>query len=206
MISKYISLCALLATIIFACFTYNFYTTVLHPTVIYPLEIHKTLYLDETFDDFEVEIISNAAAEWQQATGGRANYSVQKLPFENQEIDFDNSIIVIKVSRHYPEVAELDFIGNQITLGYCNSRGSVQYIALVSDRLSDNLYQSVMLHELGHSLGLQHNDSSNGVGTLMYPSIEMGSQYITHKDLVNFCQLYRCDANLLHDQKELLHF
>lgn len=191
-----------LTTIMIIC-VYRFYTVILHPEIVYPSRVDKILYLDEQFNQDEVELMVEAAAEWEQSTGNIVHYTIEQLPVD--KIDYAKAIIVIKVSHFYPEVLELDYSRQQVTLGYCNSLGDITYIAMVADRLEDETYRPVMLHELGHSLGLRHNEGDSGVGTLMYPSVNNGSSYITKTDLVNFCKLYRCDPTKLQDQEELLH-
>ena len=41
---------------------------------------------------------------------------------------------------------------------------------------------------------------SDGLNTLMYPSIDRGSFVITNKDIENFCKLYGCNVSKLNNQ------
>ena len=95
--------------------------------------------------------------------------------------------------------------GNNI-LGLFDKKSIIPCIILVSNRILENDYKAVVLHELGHSLGLEHNEGINGIDTLMYPSIDLGSNHITFRDGQQFCKLYHCDPNKLKYQKEPFHF
>lgn len=160
------------------------------------LPIHQTLYVDRNATDDQFTNIVGAAVQWQLATNSLVSYDVVRLPA--QGIDIDNSIIIVMVSPDFPNIIALDSDGNN-HLGYFE-RGQINYIALVPERLQNQNIKTIVMHELGHSLYLKHSDIINGIGTLMYPNIELGSDKITDEDLVAFCQIYNCDSSKLHDQ------
>jgi hypothetical protein len=175
---------------------YNRALPILHKN--YHLPIHKTLYIDRSFPQHEGETIIQAAMEWSSATNGLVNYTIRVLPQPN--IDPNNSIIIVRETPDFPEIILMDSLDGTIHLGYYRGSDGVPYIALVSDRLEEENYKAVVLHELGHSLGLLHTDKVEGIGTLMYHNIGLGSHLITDTDLHNFCRLYGCNADNLHDQ------
>lgn len=163
------------------------------------LPIHKTLCVDRNISEDQLIIIVGAATEWNYATHGLVSYDIVRLP--HKKISSHDSIIIVTVSADFPEIISLDSQNeDQNHLGYYYQRGPIPYIGLVIDRIDDNSFKTVMLHELGHSLGLVHSDPIEGIGTLMYPNIESGSNIITDQDLKQFCSLYGCSANKLHDQ------
>lgn len=179
----------------------------------YPNYVHTTLYLDRTFDDFEEEAIMEAAVEWATVTNHVVDFDVVKLPANN--IDLDNSVIITKVTPDYPMVIVLDTTNDNSTLGYCDNKYIIPHIALVNERISNEDYKPVVMHELGHHLGLKHNEGLDNLDSLMFPSRGVyiksagvflpSSNIITHKDGVNFCKLYHCDPNKLQYQEESLH-
>jgi hypothetical protein len=165
----------------------------------FSLPAEQTLYLDTSLSDDEAITVIGAALEWQTATRGLVHYNIVKLPITKDTID-ENVIIVFSVSPYFPEILSLDKESSKTHLGYYDSHGDTPYIVLVSERLTPDNYKSVILHELGHALGLKHNNGDEGMGTLMYPDIELGSKSITNTDLDNFCKLYGCNSTGLYNK------
>lgn len=185
-----------LLTIIALILLCNYASQVYQPEKIYPAHFHKTLYLDRNFTDDQVFSLTSAAVSWTEKTNHIAEFDVVQLPTD-EKISVSDAIIMVKASPDYPEVMIIDRAIKGITLGYYNDSGLITYILLVSDRIDEDFYTSVSLHELGHSLGLEHNKGIEGIGTLMYPSADFGADVITNKDVENFCKLYKCDPEKL---------
>jgi hypothetical protein len=171
----------------------------------YPNHAHVKLYVDRNFSPVETEIIMEAAFEWSQATNHIVEYDVIRLPTK-EKIDYTHSVFIVKRSVDDPTIILMDVSSQTETLGVYQKQG-LAYISLVSYRLNEENYKKVVLHELGHSLGISHLSGNKNINTLMYPYtniiledgtiIPAGSDRITKKDLEAFCKLYHCDANLL---------
>lgn len=163
----------------------------------YPKHVHKTLFLDEHFTDEEVKVITSAADEWTQKTHHIVEFSVEKLP-SKKSLEVTRDVIVIPVTPSYPDIILSDNSSKRsLTLGYFNDREMISFVELVTERLTTKNYKTVVLHELGHSLGLEHNDTIDGIDTLMFPTLDLGADHITYEDLKSFCSLYHCDAEKL---------
>jgi len=163
----------------------------------HPGTIHRTLYLDRYMSEDSMDYVIEAATEWNVATKGLVTFDVKRLPA--QGINPLDAILILDVTPDYPEIMILDNGNDYSTLGFFNGNRGIAYIGLVENRIPSDDMEAVVLHELGHSLGLEHNEGIDGIGTLMYPNINYGADHITNTDLDNFCKIYGCDPKRLHD-------
>lgn len=186
------------------CLSVYFLKTDRFETKIYSRHIHTTIYIDNNFNNAEKEEIINSALEWSVTTNHIVEYDIVYLQ-SLENVSLINSLIIIKVTPNYPDIMALDAMTNDTVLGYY-SDDSLPYIELVSERLDDENFHQVVMHELGHSLGLSHNEGTSGIGTLMYPYNNLGAAHITPSDGIKFCAIYHCDPSKLQYKKEPFHF
>lgn len=161
----------------------------------YQLPIHKTLYVHRQIYDEELLYLIQATIEWSEATNNKVIFDIRKLPVK--DIDIIDSIIVMNVTSDDPGIILLDSIKqkkNRKTLAYYNNDTGLAYIALVDERLNKYNYIQVIMHELGHAIGLKHlEDTDENASSLMHPTINYGTTYITKLDLIELCKLYHCN-------------
>lgn len=171
------------------------------------LPIHKTLYIDRNVYDDEMLHIIAAAIEWNEATNGLVTLDVKRMP--RPDISATDSVVFFNVSPDFPDIIILDNSRKRSlsTLAYYNGGRILPYIAVVDARIPDKDFTGVMLHELGHYLGLEHPDDEDhpeiGVGSLMHSTIDEGSNHITSEDMRRFCKLYNCDWKKFHGVPEV---
>lgn len=169
------------------------------------LPVHKTLYVQRTMYDDQVLHLIEAAEEWHDATNGDVTFDIKMMP--QQDIKWGDGIIVMNVTPDYPEIIMLDIGNRHTTLGLYNTHEGLPTIELVDERIDAEHESAVMLHEMGHSLGLEHPDDAEhpirGMGSLMFSSIVYGNEHITDFDLKQFCRLYHCDWKHYHGVAEI---
>lgn len=179
------------------CFIFNFAAPFFHGPKANKDHIHKTIYVDRRFNDDEVTYIAQAAITWTLTTNHIATLDVVRLP-THTIIDATDAVLILKVSPDFPEIILLDGQSHSdSTVGYFQEKSVIPYIEIVSSRLNDNDYKPVVMHEMGHALGLEHITGEKGIGTLMYPSVDYNNGEITNLDLEQFCKLYHCDPKKL---------
>lgn len=159
----------------------------------YGNHVHKTILLDRNFDEDEVEFITIAAMEWTEATHHVAEFDVVQLPAVGEQLGKD-TILMASVGLDDPDILIHETETHHADLGLQTTRNGIAVIKLVSERIPNKYYKEVVLHELGHALGLEHNEGLDGIDTLMYPFIELSAPQITPIDLDNFCKLYHCNS------------
>lgn len=143
--------------------------------------IKKSLYVDGRFARWEIESIHNAAEQWTYETGGLVEFEfVSSMKIE------PDTVIIFKKNHEEEEVQSVDIEIKGNSLGYYSKNTNI--IAVVYDRIySIDLYEEVVMHELGHALGLGHNSIP---GTLMYPDTSYGITTIGPLDVHRFCEMY----------------
>lgn len=158
-----------------------------------PIEI---VLVSPEFSEYEKGLIESALNEWSYSTKNLIHFIV----LYNKDIfDIDmteNNIILPIMMRPVDEdnifVQFVDIIIDGEILGfYDKTAAPVPNILIVRNRIYDDAeYKTVVMHEIGHSLGLAHLEDKYN---LMYPSSKFGSDCITDLDLKSFCQVYKCD-------------
>lgn len=160
----------------------------------------KYTYIDPKFSPEETAYIVEALQEWDCSTKHlvrfvsvsnekNANLLIQATDGNNplikeadKRINVEKKLIEDDPNRnndiHYSAVG--------LHIGYTNPA----VIFIVEDRM-DGPYEvrGIILHEIGHDLGLDHIRDTNSV---MYINRSLGSAHITILDLQAFCAIHSC--------------
>jgi hypothetical protein len=167
-------------------------------TVFAIFHTHKTVYIDDSFDDEQRDNIYLAMKSWEYSTSGIANFT-----FVDSKSDLPkgvDSIIVEPVSEKDENVVKFDAeikkkreSGVTLAVHLPGSNYRISKIIVVISRVRDNLGELIK-HETGHALRLTHSENRNSI---MYFMINEGAQNITSIDIQTFCQIYWCNENEL---------
>jgi hypothetical protein len=167
--------------------------------VMYPLERTPTtfplkLYVNDEFSDKQIEIMQQAANDWNKFSDGLVvielvkNFEPPTYFSENFYKNYEKHTIWMKTGNE-EEVARLfikySIVGDGFNIG--------NFIVVVNpfNKLDDNTLRTIFSHEIGHALALEHIKPQ--YEALMNPGGNQGR--FTKNDAIVFCYLYKCDVN-----------
>jgi hypothetical protein len=164
------------------------------------LEKHivEIVIIDPNFTDTEKFLILQSLNEWQVATNNVASFYVVYDENLNFKIPIDYNYLTIVRMRpaksNDPFIKKVDEATQEELIGYYDGFGFIHEpitnLLIVRERItSEEEYKGVVMHEIGHSLGLMHINDPN---TLMYPTNDSSSFCPTKIDLMQFCDIFKC--------------
>lgn len=150
-----------------------------------PWEKNPTrLYDYQVSDEFTVahrQQIRQGVRTWEAALNGYLAFNEVPLNLDGKAISF-NATTVEDLKRTHPHGHASD---GRHTIGYCRFQGVGSHLSLAED-LTDTNFDFVVLHELGHALGLDHS----APGSLMCEGTWCASEGITETDLSQFYAIW----------------
>jgi hypothetical protein len=179
--------------------------------VFYPVTSPRVVkvYVDVTFGIDEVDQIGDALGRWNETLNGALI-----LRLENRSIMMEQSLlteivgrgdyIIFSITSSQSVVADTVTYkdGKELrarTLAYCDQVGG-HYVYLLMDRLSLENIRWVMMHEIGHLLGAEHQEDG-----LMYRYYR-GNNYrcvdrhtleqVSRAQKINLSQLRGCSSDV----------
>jgi hypothetical protein len=163
-----------------------------------PSKVFEVVSVDPKFPKFERALIQEAAYNWEFYSSDLAKFKLTTgdplaKPIEMEPGQKGQAIFIRPIHSYDIKTQLIDILIGGTALGFYDpSTPVIPTIWIVQDRIQfDYEYEAVVMHELGHSLGLQHEPLHED--TLMYPEIQ-GIMCITQWDLKKFCKIYGCDT------------
>ena len=176
------------------------YTTLRHNA---NLKINKTVYIDKRFSKIEINYIEEALNEWSEKSNNLLQFKVEYNININEKEYIKNkyqSIMIEKTHSSDTEIVFVEKLSETTLIGLCNTSTAPIDVMIIFDRLKNKEeYRSVVIHEIGHALGLKHSDIR---WTLMYPYIDSGSYHLTYYDMEQFCKIYSCNVKDLNFKED----
>jgi hypothetical protein len=141
--------------------------------------------------------IEQAAADWTLSTNGVADIRVENEPTIRKTGWQYDRIFVRPVDNNELLLTYIDVLIGGSAVGLTDLYGYLSVVPTVfiaRERIgSGEEYRSIAEHELGHTIGLMHDNNPNA---LMWPYNNGDSVCISVSDLRQFCSLYECPADM----------
>lgn len=157
------------------------------------------IFISNSFTVLQKKLITDAINEWSRATNpvfvfnikytNVSNEVLQVYPF-NQENSYNTIFIMLAPASWAP---------SNESAGYFTARYGTNYIGMIDrdiELVNEKLYTNVVIHEIGHVLGLEHLDIDHK--TIMTSFGNKSSGCITKIDLKYLCKVWCCDYTKLH--------
>lgn len=129
--------------------------------------------------------IHDGLLEWEVAT----NHTVTFVEVSTQDRS-QALLTIVSISRN-----DLNKVYGHDLIGRCNYRGEDNILLEATD-VSKRDFAQTVLHEIGHAVGLDHDeDMSHRKQTTMMSHTDDSSDHLTCRDMRSFCEVWQCDAN-----------
>lgn len=148
--------------------------------------------IDKSFSDFENLIIKDQFKLWQYKINHRVTFNFK----EDCDVDIkafianQSDIMVLNFNKPNDYILELDKEQDpgMLTVGVYHSK-TIKFIGLMTYRINNyDKFKKVTLHEIGHLLGLTHNNKN----TVMFKHVTDQTEDLTDHDIKEFCKIYGC--------------
>lgn len=138
---------------------------------------HIPVYVDGEFSAAEKDAIRDSVLAWNDALNGYTVLEIETMSFDMdvkvlEKIETQHQgLAIMKVLSNDPLV---DLVADEGTLAWVDGLGG-HNMFIIEDRIGRRNLRAIVMHEIGHALGLPHIAVKN---TLMFPNYNFGSTCI----------------------------
>lgn len=151
-----------------------------------PTRAYNT-YVGSGFTKEQEQMVRDAMMEWQTSTRETVRFNEYRI------VNYSQSVIVILPS--YQNELARKYGKNEI--GRDNWFGSDNEAFIAIDLDKRDFYETT-LHEIGHALGLDHDDApAHEHKQVMNKHSDLSSDHLTCLDMRAFCRVWDCNPNNL---------
>ena len=141
------------------------------------------------------EATLSAMGQWNRQTGGAVFFTEVPFPATTLAQERFLGVLIGVANSDHPNILIMDAMAKGTVLGvtFSGTRSPASnqtLILMVQDRLDNESWRGVMLHELGHSVGIGHLGDTEAVMYHLYK--RNSSKCLLKSDLDAFCEKQVC--------------
>lgn len=134
----------------------------------------RNVYIDDTFNEQQKSDVIAGLNTWTQSTQGYISWAHQPWTeywedIQKNSIECRRHLIIVKFTSNDKTILELEAHTGHAIAGYAfptDDPCGVEAIYLVVDTVfNDHQFRVVVMHEIGHILGLKHNQNNSIMNT-----------------------------------------
>lgn len=144
---------------------------------------HYVVYVDSSFSYFQNQIIARSLEDWEEASGHEFRYEI----VFSDDLNTEQVNGVIKILNIAP--TEENEYGHAYMDFDLKTLRTVSGLIIMNSKIRDEQFRQVVLHEIGHILNLDHQDSES---IMIHLIADTNINRIQYKDVVNLCDIWKC--------------
>lgn len=153
------------------------------------------VYIDTSFTPEQRDAIITATMEWESATLETVTFVFSIIKDKSQSLIVITPSTMTGLRILFPEEFKDEEKHGMYLIGMTSHRGSDNQVYIATDISKRDFFQTA-LHEVGHSIGLPHDENADHeMKTTMNPDTHKSTTHLTCLDMQAFCKQWGCNYN-----------